>query len=390
MAIRPPIKNIKKTEINTGRFLELTEIKVETLIGRKVSLVMKTNYHQTVGSGSPGKNAAVLWLLLSPLLGLAAPPMPAAEPVVILLSAGANDRDIQAALDALPAGGGEVVLPPGKFEIHQPVVLHRDFQTLRGAGATTILWLADNANCPVIIMGEPGNTPARIIRHLKVAGFFVDGNRLHQQRELWRLKDEGSAIRNNGITVQAVTDSSVENVVCARCRSGGLVTTLGVQRLTVRDYESYDNQFDGLACYLTTDSVFTNLRLHDNPGAGISLDLAFNHNVISNAVLTANDLGIFMRSSRANQFYNVAIRNSHHHGVFMAHSETQTASGWGPAPKTECVYNSFTNLIAMNCGGAAFRVNNTTCTHNVIIRARFEGNGKGGLSLAQPDLVAVQ
>ncbi len=44
----------------------------------------------------------------------------------------------------------------------------------------------------------------------------------------------------------------------------------------------------------------------------------------------------------------------------------------------------------MNCGGAAFRVNNTTCTNNVIIRAQFAGNGKGGLSLAQPDMVTVR
>jgi hypothetical protein len=44
----------------------------------------------------------------------------------------------------------------------------------------------------------------------------------------------------------------------------------------------------------------------------------------------------------------------------------------------------------MNCGGAAFRVNNTTCTNNIIIRARFEGNVNGNFSLAQPNLVAVQ
>jgi len=44
----------------------------------------------------------------------------------------------------------------------------------------------------------------------------------------------------------------------------------------------------------------------------------------------------------------------------------------------------------MNCGGAAFRVNNTTCTNNIIIRAKFEGNVKGGLSQAQPDLVTVR
>jgi hypothetical protein len=268
--------------------------------------------------------------------------------------------------------------------------LQRDFQTLRGSGGTTILHLADNANCPVIILGEPINNPMHVIRHLKVAGFFIDGNRSHQQRELWREQGEGSEIRNNGITVQAVSDSVVEHVTCARNRSGGLVTTMGVQRLTVRDLNAFDNEFDGLACYLTTDSFFGDLYLHDNPGAGISLDLAFNHNVISNADLTANDLGIFMRASRENQFHNVAIRNSHHYGVFMAHSEMQTPNGWGPAPRTECVYNAFTNLSAMNCGGAAFRVNNTTCTNNIIIRAQFEGNVKGNLSVVQPNLVAVQ
>jgi hypothetical protein len=370
--------------------LNLDEIDLETLIGRKVSLVMKTNFNQTVGSGSPVKNAAVAWLLFFPLLGLAAPQPPVSEPVRVTLSAGLMDSQIQAALDALPASGGEVVLPPGKFEVRRPIVLQRDSQALRGSGAATVLWLADNANCPVIIMGEPVNHPQKTVKNLRVSHLFIDGNRLHQQRELWKLHGEGSEIRNNGITVQTVSDSVVEHVTCAHNRSGGLVTTLGVQRLTVRDLNAFDNEFDGLACYLTTDSFFTELYLHDNPGAGISLDLGFNHNVISHAVLNANDLGIFMRASCENEFNNVSIRNSHHYGVFMAHSEIKTAQGWGPAPKTECVYNSFTNLIAINCGGAAFRVNNTTCTHNLIIRAKFEGNGKGGLSQAQPDLVAVQ
>jgi hypothetical protein len=351
---------------------------------------MKTNFNQTVGSSSPGKIAAVLWLLLWPMLCLAAPQIPASEPVAIHLNAGISDRQIQAALDALPASGGEVVLPAGTFEIHQPIVLQRDSETLRGSGAATILMLADDANCPVIIMGEPLNQPQKIVKNLRVSDLFIDGNRFHQQRELWKLHGEGSDIRNNGITIQGVSDSTVEHVTCARNRSGGLVTTLGVTRLTVRDLTAFDNEFDGLACYLTTDSFFADLNLHDNPGAGISLDLAFNHNVVSNAVLNANDLGIFMRASRENNFYNVAIHNSHNHGVFMAHSETQTAQGWGPAPQTECVYNSFTNLIALDCGGAAFRVNNTTCTHNIIIRARFERNGKGGISQAEPDLVAVQ
>ncbi|HLX96031.1 MAG TPA: right-handed parallel beta-helix repeat-containing protein [Verrucomicrobiae bacterium] len=314
----------------------------------------------------------------------------ASEPVTITLRAGVTGAEIQRALDALPAEGGAVVLPSGIFTVSQPIVLRRDRETLRGSGTGTVLRLADGANCPVIIMGEPVNNPQRTIRYLCLSSLFIDGNRSHQQRELWQLRGEGSQIRNNGITVQNVSDSMVQHVTSARCRSGGLVTTRGVHRLTVRDFTAFENEFDGLACYHTEDCLFTELYLHNNPGAGISLDLAFNHNVISNAVLAANDLGIFMRASCDNQFYNISIQDSHHYGVFMAHAERQTLRGWQPAPRTECVRNSFTNLIASNCGSAAFRVNDTTCTNNVIVGAQFRDDMQGGLSMVRPDLVIVQ
>lgn len=350
---------------------------------------MKMKFH-AIRSAAALKRTTVAGIFFLWAAHLAAAEIAASKPMILTLSLGVTSLEIQRALDSLPVGGGEVVLPDGRFEIHQPIHLSRDHQTLRGAGVTTILHLADNANCPVIILGEPLNDPLHIVKDLCVSDLFIDGNRIRQQRELWRLTGEGSQIRNNGITVQGVSDSMVENVTTAHCRSGGLVTARDVRRLTVRGFESFDNEFDGLACYQTEDSLFTDLNLHNNPAAGISLDLAFNYNVVSNAVLVANDLGIFMRASRENQFFNISIRNSRHHGVFMAHSEQLTSHGWRPTPKTECADNSFTNLVAMNCGGAAFRVNNSTCTNNIIIRAKFEGNGKGGLSLVQPNLVTMQ
>jgi parallel beta-helix repeat protein len=350
---------------------------------------MKTNFSHIGDLGAVVKNTALLGLLVFLALFPAVPQVFSKEPVVIMLPSGVTDVEIQQALDALPKSGGEVVLPPETISIRQPVVLRRDNQTLRGSDTATILRLADDANCPVLIMGEPVNHPQITVRHLHVADLFIDGNRRNQQRELWQLQGEGSEIRNNGITVQGVSDSTVENVTCAACRSGGLVTTLGVKRLTVRGLTAFDNQFDGLACYLTTHSIFSELYLHDNPGAGISLDLAFNHNVISNAVLNANDLGIFMRASSDNQFHNVTIHNSHHFGVFMAQEEF-TAGGLRPSLESECTQNAFTNLTAKNCGGAAFRVNDSACTDNIIIHPQFAGNLEGGLSQAQPDLVTVQ
>ncbi|MGD0745436.1 MAG: right-handed parallel beta-helix repeat-containing protein [Verrucomicrobiota bacterium] len=329
-------------------------------------------------------------LLVFLVAGAIAPQIRAPKPVVITLPAGVTSAEIQEALDRLPANGGEVMLPPGTYAVSQPIVLQRDHQSLRGSGDATVLLLADGVNCPVIILGEPINLPQRTVKDLRVSGLFIDGNRYHQQRERWRLQGEGSQIRNNGITVQNVNDSVVEHVACVRCRSGGLVTTRGVRRLTVRDLTAFDNEFDGLACYATSDSLFAELRLHDNPGAGISLDLAFNHNVISNAVLTANDLGIFMRASRDNRFQDISIRNSHHYGVFMADAEKLTSRGRQSAPRSGCVDNFFTSLIAANCGGAAFRVNDTTCTNNVILRPQFSENLQGDFSLVRPDLVAVE
>jgi hypothetical protein len=332
----------------------------------------------------------VLKALVAGLAGIPTMLLSAAPIPMIPVSAGATGVQIQKALDSLPMGGGEVVLPDGIFKITRPIVLQRDGEQLRGAGPTTILRLADNANCPVIIMGEPVNDPVRIVKNLQVSHLLVDGNRSNQQREIWRLSGEGSEIRNNGVTVQGISDSVIEDVTCARCRSGGLVTTRNVRHLTVRGLTSFDNEFDGLACYQTEDSLFTDLDLHDNPCAGISLDLDFDRNIITNAVLTANDLGIFMRSSCGNEFGGISIRNSHHFGVFMAQAEEMTDDGWAPAPETECADNSFDNLIADNCGSAAFRINNLACTNNVIIHSNFNGNLHGGLSRVQPAVIAAR
>ena len=217
---------------------------------------MKMKLNQTGKLGTVARLAAGVGLFLVSIAWVAPRPT-VAGPTVVMLRPGVTGAEIQKALAALPAGGGAVVLPPGKIEVDQPIVLRRDYQTLHGCGTSTILTLADNANCPVIIMGEPVNHPQKTVRGLRVSDLAIDGNRIHQQRECWRLFGEGSQIRNNGITAQDVSDSTVEHVTTARCRSGGLVTTLGVRRLTVRGLDAYDNEFDGLACYLTTDSLFT-------------------------------------------------------------------------------------------------------------------------------------
>jgi hypothetical protein len=219
---------------------------------------------------------------------------------------------------------------------------------------------------------------------------FIDGNRKNQQKEVWRFVSERGGLYNNGVDIWNVDGALVECVVCCRCRSGGMVSTAGTRRLTVRDYTAFDNQFDGLACYLTEDSDFSRLNLHDNLSAGISLDLDFNHNVIHDSVLTGNDLGIFMRQSRNNVFQGLTIQKSRHHGVFMAQTFVGSPAGWLPCPGSECAGNKFDNLLVAHCGGKGFLVNDATCTNNVICGGQFADDAEGGLAQAAPNLITMR
>src|SRR5665213_4062905 len=118
-------------------------------------------FHNQMGVGyAVFPLTAFVFLLNFPLTATAK----SAPPDVIVLTSGVTGGEIQDALNSLPASGGEVVLPPGIYEISQPIVMQRSFQTLRGAGETTVLRLADNANCPVLILGEPVNSPKQTVK----------------------------------------------------------------------------------------------------------------------------------------------------------------------------------------------------------------------------------
>jgi hypothetical protein len=177
-----------------------------------------------------------------------------------------------------------------------------------------------------------------------------------------------------------VADSSVEKVTAFSCRSGGLVTELACERLTVRDFEAYDNEFDGLACYHTTNSMFANLNLHDNQAAGISLDLAFAHNTISNAVVNSNrTVGVFIRDSRFNTFQELRVEASKGHGVFLAQADAN--------PETSATDNQFIGCVVKNSGGAGFRLNDTNCVRNAALSCVIESNAGGNISEITPGLL---
>ena len=297
----------------------------------------------------------------------------------------AGGKGIQRAIAKLGSQGGEIMLTAGIYECEEPIIIRSNYITLRGAGNATVLRLKSGANCPVLIIGDEAATPRREVSGVQVSDFTIDGNRSQQDMECWDGScDTGdkTVIRSCGVVVRRATDVSIERLSISGCRSAGLVTEKGCRRLTIRELRASDNHFDGLACYETEESLFEGLHLDRNECAGISTDLDFNHNLVSNVMLSNNGKqGIFMRDSRRNVFLGVVIIGSGEQGVFLAQTDKDPESG--------AVGNSFTALTVTGSKGPAFRVNDKSCRDNVMTACQFIDNGEGGLSEVTSGLVSM-
>jgi len=85
---------------------------------------------------------------------------------------------IQAAIDALPDEGGLVRLPPGMFEITEPLVVSKSDVLVQGAGTATHIKNVNTVGKSALILQHPGggeNREAELWR-IQLADFRITGN----------------------------------------------------------------------------------------------------------------------------------------------------------------------------------------------------------------------
>ena len=90
----------------------------------------------------------------------------------------ADYPNLQAALDAVPEAGGLVKLPPGDFELTQPLRLQRENTRILGAGASTHLINRNEAGAPALILRHPNrdSDPKARLWRVQIADFRISGN----------------------------------------------------------------------------------------------------------------------------------------------------------------------------------------------------------------------
>ncbi|MBI4624348.1 MAG: right-handed parallel beta-helix repeat-containing protein [Verrucomicrobia bacterium] len=225
-------------------------------------------------------------------------------PSVASIDAAAHPS-LQAAIDALPAGGGTVRIPPGTYEISTPLILGTGDVLIEGAGAATHIINRNGDRQPALLIRHqdhpksPRSSKARLWR-VTLANFRVSGT-----------KDSGDGIRaegvdeiyvhgvavdhhgGNGIVLRDCYEDPrlVANIITYNAATGLLLE--GCHDIVVSANQFEENQ-DALRCLDSFNLCMTGNNLDDHLRHGVVIENTYGSIVTGNMIEECNGTAIIL------------------------------------------------------------------------------------------------
>ena len=213
-----------------------------------------------------------------------------------------NYGSLQAAIDAVPPTGGVVKLPPGTFEITQPLGVSQEDITLEGSGTATHIKNMAQDGQPAIIIQSPKivENPKASLWRVRLANFRVTGN---------EKSGHGIVAKNiNEIFVQGVTvsyhggdglrldqcyeDPRVNDSLFTYNKATG-VNLLGCHDIVVSGNQFEENQ-DAVRCTDGFNLCMSGNCVDDHLGNGVVIENTYGSVVAGNMIEECNGTAIIL------------------------------------------------------------------------------------------------
>lgn len=216
----------------------------------------------------------------------------------------ANYPTLQAALDAIPEEGGVVELPPGTFEITEPLKLLKGEVLLRGCGSAT----------HIVNKNEAGE-PALIVRHPEFPE-KKDGKLRKWRVQIADLRITGNEKSGHGIEANYVQEIFIHGVTVSHHGKHGifldycyedprvsdcLITynkQTGLEIVGCHDIVVCGNQFeenlDAVRCIDAFNLCMTGNNVDDHLRHGVVIENTYGSVVSGNMIEECNDTGIIL------------------------------------------------------------------------------------------------
>ena len=214
--------------------------------------------------------------------------LPGAQPVI-------NARryaSIQAAIDALPAEGGAVRLPPGTFEITEPLKITASDVLIEGAGAATHIKNVNTEGKSALLVGHPSgveNRKAELWR-VRLANLRITGNEKSghgiEARRINEIFIDGVTVSyhgGDGIRLHyCYEDPRICDSLMTYNKKTGL-NLIGCHDIVVASNQFEENE-DAVRCMDGFNLCMTGNNLDDHLGNGVVIENTYGSVVSGNMI----------------------------------------------------------------------------------------------------------
>ena len=180
------------------------------------------------------------------------PKLAGARPVIHAI----NYASIQEAIDAIPEEGGVVLLPPGKFEIDQPLVITKGDVLIMGAGSATHIHNKNESGKDAIAIHPPADAK-------------LPNGKKDPKPRIWRVQLQNFRVTGNeksgrGINAKWVQEIYIHGVTCSYHGSDGIFLDFCFEDPRVSDCLITYNKATGLNTIGCHDIVVSANHFEEN------------------------------------------------------------------------------------------------------------------------------
>jgi hypothetical protein len=209
---------------------------------------------------------------------------------------------LQAAVDALGPAGGLLTIPPGTYEISQPIVIQSGETRVEGSGSGTVIINKDSSGKPALIIQPPGienDKDAEIWRvqvgNLRITGNPKSGDAIHA-RNVQEIFIQGvSADHNggNGIHLDhCYEDPRISDCLMTYNGLAGLQIT-ECHDIVVNANQFEDNQ-DALRCIDSFNLCCNGNNIDDHKRHGIVVENTYGSVISGNMIEECNGTAVIL------------------------------------------------------------------------------------------------
>lgn len=285
----------------------------------------------------------------------------AADPKPVTVEA-AKFANLQAAFDAVPATGGLVVLPPGTFEITEPLHIRTGDTRVVGAGAATCILNKNQEGKPALIVRPPNldqDKKAKLWR-VQLADFRIQGQEksgdgifAHSAEEIYV---EGMSVDHHGghgiQLLDCLEDARIADSILTYNKKCG-IEIINCHDIVVNANHFEENQ-DALHCTDSFNLCMNGNNVDDHLRHGVVIENTYGSVVSGNMIEECNGTAVILDRDCYGITLSANVIAHHLEGGI----DLRDAHGCAVSANTFTIAHKFSIRVSKNSGRNTLSANN--------------------------------